>query len=163
MKGSASTLDIAVGWRVRTLRERSGITQAEMARQLGISFQQLQKYESGKNRISAGRLKVVAELLDLPVETFFSAEDESHTHGAGAYPSIKDFRDSVESLELVRSFRRIQSTPTRDRVLALVKTLAEEERKTTATAFALARGTDRGTEYGNNVVERDFAVAERKK
>lgn len=157
MKGSASSLDVAVGWRLRTLRERSGLSQAAMARQLGVSFQQLQKYESGKNRISAGRLKMVAELLDLPVETFFSSDDASKTIGNGAYPTIKDFRDSVESLELVRAFRRIPSSQTRDRVLALVKTLADEERKLPDVALA------RSAEHGNNVIERAFTVAERQK
>ncbi|MGC8536210.1 MAG: helix-turn-helix domain-containing protein [Rhizomicrobium sp.] len=155
MKGTATRLDVAVGWRVRSLRERSGISQAAMARRLGISFQQLQKYESGKNRISAGRLKMVAELLELPVESFFQSDETDREIGNSTYPTIKEFRETVEGLELMRAFRRIPSLQTRERVLALVKTLAEEERQPVASALA------RSTEHGHNVVERDFAVAER--
>ena len=155
MKGTASRLDVAVGWRIRSLRERSGISQAAMARRLGISFQQLQKYESGKNRISAGRLKMVAELLELPVESFFQNDEASQEPGHGAYPTIKEFRESVEGLELMRAFRRIPSLQTRERVLALVKTLAEEERPPVASALA------HGTEHSHDMVEREFAVAKR--
>ena len=157
MKGTASNLDVSVGWRVRSLRERSGLSQAAMARRLGVSFQQLQKYESGKNRISAGRLKMVAELLELPVESFFQSEEIDREAGTKAYPTSKEFRESVEGLELMRAFRRIPSLQTRERVLALVKTLAEEERPPAASALA------RSAEHGHNVIERDFAVAERQK
>ena len=155
MKGTASRLDVAVGWRVRSLRERSGISQAAMARRLGISFQQLQKYESGKNRISAGRLKMVAELLELPVERFFQSDETDRGLGNSAYPTIKEFRETVEGLELMRAFRRIPSLQTRERVLALIKTLAEDEREPVASALACS------TEHGHNVIERDFTVAER--
>jgi transcriptional regulator with XRE-family HTH domain len=153
MKGTASKLDVAVGWRVRSLRERSGMSQAALARRLGVSFQQLQKYESGKNRISAGRLKMVAELLDLPVDSFFHIEEPGTETGNGAYPSSKEFRESVEGLELMRAFRRIPSPETRERVLALVKTLAEEERPPSALT--------RGAEHGHHMIERSFALAER--
>ncbi len=157
MKGTASKLDVAVGWRVRSLRERSGITQAAMARQLGVSFQQLQKYESGKNRISAGRLKMVAELLELPVESFFLSEEAGREAGSGAYPTSREFRESVEGLELMRAFRRIPSPQTRERVLALVKTLAEEEKPVAQSVQACS------TDHGHNVIERSFALAERQK
>jgi len=155
MKGTASKLDVAVGSRVRSLRERSGISQAAMARRLGVSFQQLQKYESGKNRISAGRLKMVAELLELPVDSFFQSEEPERETGNGAYPTTKEFRESVEGLELMRAFRRIPSAQTRERVLALVKTLAEDVPPPVASALA------RGAENGHNMIERRFALAER--
>ena len=153
MKGTASNLDVAVGVRVRSLRERCGISQAAMARRLGVSFQQLQKYESGKNRISAGRLKMVAELLELPVDSFFQSDEPDR--GTGAYPTTKEFRESVEGLELMRAFRRIPSPQTRERVLALVKTLAEDVPPPVASALA------RGSEHGHNMIERGFALAER--
>ena len=155
MKGTASKLDVAVGSRVRSLRERSGISQAAMARRLGVSCQELQKYESGKNRISAGRLKMVAELLELPVDSFFQSEEPERETLTGAYPTTKEFRESVEGLELMRAFRRIPSPQTRERVLALVKTLAEEVPAPVASALT------RGSENGHNVIEREFALAER--
>ena len=155
MKGTASKLDVAVGWRVRSLRERSGISQAALARRLGVSFQQLQKYESGKNRISAGRLKMVAELLELPLDSFFLSEEPGKEMGKGPYPTSKEFRDSVEGLELMRAFRRIPSSQTRERVLALVKTLAEEEGPKAQACLTC------GAEHGHNVIERSFALAER--
>lgn len=64
-------LDARIGERIRTRREAMRLTQTDLGRALGVSFQQLQKYEQGKNRIGAGRLQEVADLLGVPVASFY--------------------------------------------------------------------------------------------
>jgi|SRR5579859_3219414 len=75
MPGSrqADSYDRAVALRVRALRLARGMSQTELGRQLGVSFQQVQKYENGVNRIGAGRLRHIAEIFDVPVAALFGA------------------------------------------------------------------------------------------
>lgn len=124
-KGLPNEIDIYVGARVRSCRESRGLSQDALARQIGISFQQLQKYEKGTNRISVGRLQEIARVLDVPVGQFFKGADEQAALGdRNPYPDSAEFIATVEGLELVRAFRRIKSAEARKQVLALVKTLA---------------------------------------
>ena len=76
MMTKAREVDKQVGKRIRARRRLMDLTQAEVAKALGISFQQLQKYETGHNRISAGRLSQLAELFSAPVGYFFGEETE---------------------------------------------------------------------------------------
>ncbi len=70
----AHKVNQAVGQRVRMLRMARGMSQVELAKKIGISFQQLQKYESGSNRLTVGRLMQLVEVLNVPVQHFFSAD-----------------------------------------------------------------------------------------
>jgi transcriptional regulator with XRE-family HTH domain len=70
-KRRATAVDVAIGQKLRALRLARGLSQTELARMIGVTFQQLQKYETGGNRISAGRLAVVAAVLGVPVTTFY--------------------------------------------------------------------------------------------
>src|SRR5262249_37973820 len=70
-----SSIDIAVGRNVRIWRMARGLTQAQLARRLGVTFQQLQKYEVGANRIGTGRLVKVATVLGIPIATLFEGAD----------------------------------------------------------------------------------------
>lgn len=87
---SPHPVDIHVGCRVRSRRMMLGMTQSELAGQFGLTFQQLQKYESGANRISASRLWEIAKILNVPVAWFF--EDlEDNTLSAEEFPDTKVF------------------------------------------------------------------------
>ncbi len=109
-------VDIRVGERVRAQRLLSGMSQETFARMLGISFQQLQKYERGADRISASRLYRMAMILGVPIDDFFDHLDRELLP-----PTVKR-----EGLELVRAFRRIRSAPVRRLLRGLVRHLGSE-------------------------------------
>ena len=67
----ANQTDVAVGQRIRAFRKEANLSQTELADQIGVTFQQLQKYEKGTNRVGAGRLTMIARALDLPIIAFF--------------------------------------------------------------------------------------------
>ena len=73
--------DIDVGRRVRALRLERGMSQEKLACALDLTFQQVQKYEKGTNRIGAGRLQRIAGILEVPVSTFFDRSEKLHSHG----------------------------------------------------------------------------------
>ena len=75
--------DLEVAKRVRALRLQRGISQTELGGVLDVTFQQVQKYETGTNRISAGRLQQIAEVLDVPVTYFYAGIDEPNGNGNG--------------------------------------------------------------------------------
>jgi DNA-binding XRE family transcriptional regulator len=70
-------VDLLVGARIRVLRKRSKMSQAELGKALGVTFQQVQKYENGKNRVGAGRLHLVSTTLDVPISEFFAGASET--------------------------------------------------------------------------------------
>jgi transcriptional regulator with XRE-family HTH domain len=78
----ANRVDHQVGLCIKTKRQQRGVTQQELAQALGISYQQVQKYENGTNRITAGRLYILARALGLEVAEFFSSIDQSTSHQA---------------------------------------------------------------------------------
>ena len=118
---TASDIDSLVGDRIRRRRILLGFTQDQLGEALGISYQQIQKYETGANRISAGRLYQITETLETPVGWFFD--------GAGTHQDRSE-EDSLSStrpvIELVRGFSRIGEDRLRMAVLSLVRTLADQ-------------------------------------
>jgi len=126
-RGKPNRVDIHVGTRVRQRRTLLGMSQEKLADALGLTFQQVQKYERGANRIGAGRLYELSRALDVPVSYFF---DEVGTDGAtagglaekaAAYES--DPMSRRETLLLVRAYYAIPDTAVRRRVLDLMKSL----------------------------------------
>jgi transcriptional regulator with XRE-family HTH domain len=118
---TANEVDVHVGQRTRHLRETLGISQGTLGRHLGLTFSQVQKYEKGTNRIGAGRLYMIADFLDVPVQYFFEGLDEGVTaprasNGAGERNS--------ELVALNDAFRSITDPDTRRSVVALVCSLA---------------------------------------
>lgn len=120
-------IDVHVGGRVRLRRMMLGMSQEKLGEQLGITFQQIQKYEKGTNRIGASRLQNIAAVLTVPVGFFFDgapgpndavAEDSK----SGSY--VVDFLSSSEGLQLNRAFVRIPDPRVRRRVVDLVRALA---------------------------------------
>jgi len=110
------------------------MTQATLGELLGISFQQVQKYENGKNRIGAGRLQELSHVLQVPVAFFFegaSEVDEKPAPGAAneaTVPSyISDFLASSDGLALTDAFMRIPDAKIKRSIVALVEQIADDE------------------------------------
>lgn len=128
-------IDVHVGSRVRLRRMLVGMSQEKLGEMLGLTFQQIQKYEKGANRIGASRLYQIAQILDVPVQFFFediAAEHQVNRSGAGfseadPAPLVMDFVSSAEGLQLNRSYTRISDPTVRKKLLELVKSLSHEQ------------------------------------
>jgi transcriptional regulator with XRE-family HTH domain len=117
--------DADIGKRVRTLRLQRGMSQTELGDLLDVTFQQVQKYENGANRMSAGRLQRVAEVLDVPI-TFFYSNLESN-RGEHSSPKIDfDSFQSSDAIRLVRAYSRIKQRGVRLELLRLTEAIAGE-------------------------------------
>ncbi|WP_170347955.1 MULTISPECIES: helix-turn-helix domain-containing protein [Ruegeria] len=117
-------VDVHVGKRVRHRRWLIGMTQQQLAQQVGIKFQQIQKYETGANRISASRLWDIAEALDVPVSFFFEGLEESEKETAGKKSVPADLMGDKEALDLVRSYYAIPENQRR-RLFELARVLSD--------------------------------------
>ena len=130
-KKQANPIDAQVGNRVRLRRMLVGMSQEKLGEMLGLTFQQVQKYEKGVNRIGAGRLYQVANILGVPVTYFYedvADRQNEHLHvNERASPPVMEFLSSGEGLQLALAFMRIKETKIRKRVIDLVKTLAGGE------------------------------------
>lgn len=116
-------VDIHVGKRVRHRRWMVGMTQQQLAEKVGIKFQQIQKYETGMNRVSASRLWDMATALSVPVDFFFDGlENNADDIDDDALPG--DFLADKEALELVRSYYAIPENQRR-RLFELAKVLSD--------------------------------------
>ena len=137
---TANEVDVHVGQRTRHLRETLGISQGTLGRHLGLTFSQVQKYEKGTNRIGAGRLYMIADFLDVPVQYFYEglADGDSPRMPHGA-----TVERNSELVALNDAFRSISDPDTRRSVVALVCSLAAAEPETQPRAMArLARSQE---------------------
>ncbi len=131
-KKSPNPIDIHVGSRVRLRRMMLGMSQEKLGEALGITFQQIQKYEKGTNRVGASRLQHIATVLKVPVSFFFEDAPGTPDEAAGLAESpshsyVVDFLSSTEGLSLNKSFVRIKDARVRRRIVDLVQTLATED------------------------------------
>lgn len=127
MSKSPNPVDTHVGSRLRERRTSLGISQERLGERLGLTFQQIQKYEKGVNRIGASRLFQISRILDTPVQFFFEGAPLEDGEDRSADSAIMGFLASVEGLQLNSAFVKIQHEETRLRILELVKTLSELE------------------------------------
>ncbi|MGG7517367.1 helix-turn-helix domain-containing protein [Allorhizobium undicola] len=133
-KKKPNPIDIHVGSRIRLRRTMLGMSQEKLGESLGITFQQIQKYEKGTNRVGASRLQNISSILNVPVSFFFEdAPGEQSASGgnpgfsdAASSNYVVDFLSSSEGLQLNRSFVKINDPKVRRRVVDLVKALAAE-------------------------------------
>jgi transcriptional regulator with XRE-family HTH domain len=131
-KKQANPIDAQVGSRVRIRRMLIGMSQERLGDLLGLTFQQVQKYEKGVNRIVAGRLYEVSRILGVPIDFFYegvvamSGEQPGFSENESS-PPVMEFVSSGEGLQLSLAFMKIKDPKVRKRVLDLVKSLAEEE------------------------------------
>ena len=99
---SPDDADLAVGQRIRSQRLMLGLSQTELGKELGISFQQIQKYEKGTNRVSAGRLLHIAQLFEMPVTFFYEGASGKASSTDNINQSL-EFLDTAASVRLVRA------------------------------------------------------------
>ncbi|BCH62285.1 helix-turn-helix transcriptional regulator [Agrobacterium vitis] len=120
-------VDIEVGERIKTRRRILGMSQGKLAEALGVTFQQVQKYKKGKNRVGASRLQNVATIFGVPFSYFFP-DQSSGTEGditSNPGKEITAFLANNEGLDLNRAFALISSPLVRKRVVGLVKSISE--------------------------------------
>lgn len=125
-------IDAHVGGQVKLRRAVVGMSQTELANRLGITFQQVQKYEKGANRIGASRLYLIAEILNVTVQSFFEGAEAVVIDAPGAYDGAKDetvkkyeeFIRSPGGIELCKAFVSIDDPTVRKRIVALVKSVS---------------------------------------
>jgi transcriptional regulator with XRE-family HTH domain len=142
-------VDVQVGSRVRLRRNMLGLSQEKLGEAIGLTFQQVQKYERGANRIGASRLHELSQVLDVPVEFFFDDTDPVRAPAipAGfAEPPADAFESDPlrrrETLELVEAYYAIEAAAVRRRLFDLAKALAAEA------AEAAGRPRGRSTKRG---------------
>jgi len=137
--GDPRPVDIHVGARVRLRRTLMGLSQEKLGEAVGLTFQQIQKYERGANRIGASRLFELSRILDVPISFFFedmTAELKSGRKGTKGSPGLaegaqeKFERDPMikrETLELVRAYYKITDSKVRKRLFELIKSISKAE------------------------------------
>jgi transcriptional regulator with XRE-family HTH domain len=129
-KKQPNPIDIHVGSRVRLRRMMLGMSQEKLGENLGITFQQIQKYEKGTNRIGASRLQHIARVLTVPVSFFFEDAPGGvavEPGGMAEQPSasyVVDFLSSSEGIQLNKAFIRIKDAKLRRKVIELVRAMA---------------------------------------
>jgi transcriptional regulator with XRE-family HTH domain len=139
-EGRPSPIDVHVGSRIRLRRTLLGMSQERLGEALGLTFQQVQKYERGVNRVGASRLFDLSRVLDVPISFFFDDMPESlaNTYGGQATRRSTGFSETQDSfsddalnrretLELVRAYYRITEPAVRKRVFELIKSMGPTE------------------------------------
>jgi transcriptional regulator with XRE-family HTH domain len=142
---SPNPIDVHVGSRVRLRRMMLGMSQEKLGEHLGLTFQQIQKYEKGTNRIGASRLQAIARVLKVPVAFFFEgapglapiAGDQGFDPTATS--NVVDFLSTSEGLRLNRAFIRIDDPKKRRKLVELVAAIAGDDEDDLGTAIATVR------------------------
>ena len=127
-KRRAGPEDVEIGRKIRALRLEQGLSQSGLAEGIGLTFQQVQKYEKGANRVSAGRLQQIADKLNVPVMFFYG--------GMGAKPKGKDQRDgslallqSKGAIRLLRDYAAIKTRTTKYALVTLAESLSKNRER----------------------------------
>ena len=136
MKKTPDLIDRHVGSRVRMRRMLLKMSQEKLGEALGLTFQQIQKYEKGLNRIGASRLQQISKTLNVPPSFFFegaptggvaTADGPAGFEEEGQSQYVVDFMSTAEGLHLNRSFARIRNPKVRRRLVELIASLADVE------------------------------------
>jgi transcriptional regulator with XRE-family HTH domain len=124
--GKPGDIDVRIGGRIRYLRKSAGLSQIRLAEKIGVSFQQLQKYESGNNRVSAGQLFQIAACLETSIELFFPFTEQQAAPSSKLDPETiaLNFLSSGDNWKLFCAFRRIADLEKRKSVLAMAEQMA---------------------------------------
>ncbi|MDC7675203.1 helix-turn-helix domain-containing protein [Asticcacaulis machinosus] len=125
---SPHPIDVHVGNKVKLRRKFMGISQEELGLAVDVTFQQIQKYEKGSNRISASKLYEISRYLKVPLDYFFDVNmpNDNPVEEIAAEQAVSAFLLTSEGLEIAQSFPKIRKGPTRRKVLDLVRTLTDE-------------------------------------
>jgi len=138
-----NAIDGYVGARIRMRRQLLGMSQERLAEQIGVTFQQVQKYEKGVNRIGASRLQRIADVLHTSVGFFFEQGDSEPLTSRGLELSmsgdpVAEFLRTKEGLVLNRAFLKIADRNIRETIIALVKAMAQAESHDAPLGFSVA-------------------------
>ncbi len=131
-KKKPNPIDVHVGSRIRLRRNMLGLSQEKLGENLGITFQQIQKYEKGTNRVGASRLQAISAILSVPVSFFFEDAPGSGAPGQPGFAEdneasyVVDFLNSNEGVQLTRAFTKISDPKVRRKIIDLVKSLADD-------------------------------------
>jgi DNA-binding XRE family transcriptional regulator len=122
-------LDVHVGLRIRAARLASGLSQERLGTALGVTFQQVQKYEKGANRVGAGRLSDIARALSVPVSYFFESDGaDGHAPVVSAgFNDVTVVLSTTEGMRIARALARIPDPETRRRIADLLEAMIERE------------------------------------
>ena len=123
-KKQANPIDAQVGNRVRLRRMLIGMSQEKLGELLGLTFQQVQKYEKGVNRVGAGRLNRIAEALGIPVAAFFETNPSATLKDEGSKTSPLDMLAEPGAVRVLRAFTQLPEGPLRRSVLDLLEKMA---------------------------------------
>ena len=130
VRKAPNPIDKHVGSRVRMRRMILGMSQSKLADGLGLTFQQVQKYEKGTNRMGASRLQQISHILKIPVPFFFEGAPQGQSKGNGEAPSpayVSDFLATPDGLALTKAFMRIKEPGLRRRIVHLVEEIAGDD------------------------------------
>lgn len=123
-----NAIDTEVGRRIRQRRAMLGLSQRKLAEELGVTFQQVHKYEKGVNRVGSSRLQSIARFLNVPISYFFDDLGDLEPHAKDdARETVADLVISAEGLDLNRAFLSIKNDKIRHKFVAMVKALAHEQ------------------------------------
>ena len=136
-KGTPDTVDIHVGQRLRVRRSLLGLSQEKLAEAIGLTFQQVQKYEKGMNRISAGRLFQLSKILEVPVAYFYeNLADQTANKTTSALSDNEqegfvsaDLMQNKETLDLIRLYYSIPDPNMRKDIFRFIKSMAERAQR----------------------------------
>lgn len=123
-------IDIHVGKRLRLRRSMLGISQEQLGKEIGITFQQIQKYERGINRIGSSRLYDFSRILNVDVGYFFDDIEDASAVQSGFAEGAQNFSeklDNKETIALIRAYYRISDPAVRKKVFGLIKAMSPEE------------------------------------
>jgi transcriptional regulator with XRE-family HTH domain len=126
-KRRAGSEDIEIGRKIRALRLQRGLSQTSLAEGIGLTFQQVQKYEKGANRVSAGRLQKIADMLDIPVTFFYGAASETQRKRESRADGLA-YLQTKGAMRLMRAYGEINSRATKYALVVLAESLRNKER-----------------------------------
>ncbi|MGY2050174.1 helix-turn-helix domain-containing protein [Methylobacterium sp. JK268] len=127
MPKQTTEVDRLVGIRITALRKAKGLSQTALGNAVGVTFQQVQKYEKGQNRVGAGRLREIARLLEVPVSAFF----EDPNDGQSRDENVFGFLSTQGAIDVLRAYVQIEDDQLRREVLAIVRSAARLSRPAT--------------------------------
>lgn len=128
-RGKVSTVDLEVGQRIRLQRQMLRMSQTDLGEKLGVSFQQIQKYEKGRSRIGVGRLTQIAEILGIPIGKFFRPCDRSVSgFDFDGATDLAELLDKQNLVRLVQSFSKIKDTKVRRSLVTVIEKIVAEQR-----------------------------------
>ena len=120
---STTPVDTRIGARIRMRRMLVGISQTELGEKSGVTFQQIQKYEKGTNRVSVSRLHQIAQTLGVPVEFFYEGLSEGGGTTIDNVPDVSSLLATADALDMLKAFAVLENRAVRRRLVALTKQL----------------------------------------